>query len=371
MKPKALTLLLVICLALSTMVATSFTLPAKADPYMPVMVTMQHGYIRNNGTVDPPLLPIERQGDIYTLTADIVNFTIEIQRDNVILDGNGFSLTLPPIIETRWDWEQKSGDSLIQISNKENIIIKNIKSDNYFSAISVMNCSNIAILQNTLASGRLGIYIYSSANCTVAGNQLIENSNTGCIIQKSSFMNIEYNNISRNSFHGSQIEHLSNSNISRNNFCENFLQGSPGIGLSVTGLFLGNRVFENNFINNSVGLDFHCIANSTGNLLYNNYWSNYHQEIYDYHGYVISGSDETPLKIPISTYFDLAQYPLSFPTPTNTPVYREETLAIFWAATALVLAVSVIIGLVYITKKHSSSKQMPIRKTNHFFTQTC
>lgn len=49
-------------------------------------------YIRNDGSVEPATAPIERTGNLYKLTDNILLYTIEIQRDNIILDGAGSSV---------------------------------------------------------------------------------------------------------------------------------------------------------------------------------------------------------------------------------------------------------------------------------------
>jgi hypothetical protein len=48
--------------------------------------------IRSDGSVDPPTAPIQRNGEIYTLTDDITGYTIAIERDNVVVDGCGYTL---------------------------------------------------------------------------------------------------------------------------------------------------------------------------------------------------------------------------------------------------------------------------------------
>lgn len=49
-------------------------------------------YIRSDGSIEPSTAPIQHTGSIYTLTDNIQNCNITIQRNNIILDGAGFSL---------------------------------------------------------------------------------------------------------------------------------------------------------------------------------------------------------------------------------------------------------------------------------------
>jgi len=49
-------------------------------------------YIRPDGSICPPEAPIERDGNIYTLTDNITSSGsgIVVERDNIIIDGAGY-----------------------------------------------------------------------------------------------------------------------------------------------------------------------------------------------------------------------------------------------------------------------------------------
>ena len=93
---------------------------AEANP-LPAPPILQV-YIRSDGTVDPPTVPIHRTGSIYTFTGDLTNASIEVQRDNIIIDGAGFTL-------------QGNGDiwnTGIVLTNRSNIMIENLNITNYW-----------------------------------------------------------------------------------------------------------------------------------------------------------------------------------------------------------------------------------------------
>ena len=50
-------------------------------------------FIQPDGTVNPSNVPIQRNGDIYTFTANVYD-PILVQKSNVTLDGAGYSLKL-------------------------------------------------------------------------------------------------------------------------------------------------------------------------------------------------------------------------------------------------------------------------------------
>jgi parallel beta-helix repeat protein len=339
---KALTSLLMLWLAVSTLTAMQFTSLIKADPIIPEIVPMEHAYIRSNSNIDPPTLPIELSGNVYVFEDKISNYTIEIQKDNVMIDGNGFSLILSPLNEV-W-WEPKTGSPFIQISNRNNTIIKNIRFINnfritdFFTSIRVENSSNVIILQNTMNSGGLGLSMTSGTNCSIIGNEFTGNPNTvGFQIADSIFLNIKYNNISSH-FHEAEIDNLKFSNISRNN-----ITGNGGAGFLLTGNNFENQIFENNFVDNVFGLFYQGdpranFPSSTKNRVYNNYWHNNYQDIENISGDTISGRDQSPLTSPISAVFDPSLFTLPSLTPAPSPEPKS-TLEPF--TTALVVGASI------------------------------
>jgi hypothetical protein len=51
-------------------------------------------YIRADGSIDPPTAPISTLDNVtYTLTGDIFNSSIVIERDNIVLDGADYTVT--------------------------------------------------------------------------------------------------------------------------------------------------------------------------------------------------------------------------------------------------------------------------------------
>ena len=53
-------------------------------------------YIRQDGSVDPSTVPIQRSGDIYTLTGNIAG-NITVQKYNIVIDGAGYTLQGPGV----------------------------------------------------------------------------------------------------------------------------------------------------------------------------------------------------------------------------------------------------------------------------------
>jgi parallel beta-helix repeat protein len=374
MKKKTSELLLILTLVTALALAPiELILQAEANAIPPPeQLSTEHGYIRNNGAIEPPTLPIQRNGNFYGLTDNILNYTLDVQHDNVVIDGNGFLLSLPAYGEKGDDAQTKGAKPMISISNKTGIIVRNLTFNGYATGIAVRNSSGIIIFQNTLRNGSMGILLTGSFNCSLIGNKLVENSNTGFHIQNSTYLNIAYNTISENNFHGAYVSGVDYSNISRNDIVRNYVQGSPGIGLYLSGVNSFNLIFENNFMNNGVGLNNACFGNWSGTLVYNNYWNNYWHQIEDGSGNDADAVDQSPLAYPVSTALDPALFPLPFhpaptnasstptttPSPTETPSIEPNStetepfqLTSVAVATALV-AVAIAVGaLVYLKKR--------------------
>ena len=302
-------------------------------------------YIRGDGTVEGGAGAIQRTGNIYTFVRDI-DETIEIQKDGVTVDGNGFALTKPPEVNTAGLMTPIGWFPSIRISNRDNIVVMNITFDRCYTGISVENSSNIVIIQNTIRNGNEGIYIRSSTNCSIIGNEIIDHSSAGLNIMSSSHFNMAYNTIARNDFHGAWIS-LSYSNITRNDVNNN-IGSNVGIGLYLYGPNSHNIIFENNFIDNDIGLVYQ--GPSVNNTVFNNYWSNHQKEM----GNVASDgsdSDQSPLTSPVSTSFD----PSLFPLPSlKIPEFPS------WTPLLIMLVAVLVLVIVYKRKLHSLDQRRKI-----------
>jgi hypothetical protein len=76
--------LLLFLSAVSIFAVMGYTNIAQANMIIPDSVTLPLGYIRSNGTVEPATLPIQCLDNYhYVLKGNIVDYTIEIQKDNI------------------------------------------------------------------------------------------------------------------------------------------------------------------------------------------------------------------------------------------------------------------------------------------------
>lgn len=355
MKRKALSLF-ILWLTASTLTAMEFTSLTKADPIVPEIIPMQLAYIRSNGDIDPSTLPIRRLDNVYVLTGDMVNYSIEIQRDNVIFDGNGYSLTFRPIGKEDDPYSPQTADPVIRVLNRDSIIIKRVTFEPFitgsFTAVGVENSSNVIIMNNTMTS-LLGVSIRLSTQCSVIGNK-ITNAGVGVGIFDSKLINLAYNEISSR-YIGATIGSVSYSNITRNKITDN-----AETGILLHGSNFNNRIFENNFINNDIGLLYKGDSNISANdNIFNNYWSNNQANIKNTNGngitYADTAADQSPLASPISTSFDPSLFPLPSLTPAVSPTPSAQSDAKPFPTTLIIASIASVtcvgIGLLLYFKK--------------------
>jgi parallel beta-helix repeat protein len=168
MKRTALALTLILALLLSAVAGTHFVHFSSANFFPDPGPDLPRIYIRSNGNVEPATAPIERTGNIYKLTGNIVLYTIEIQRDNIVLDGAGYTIQGNASRIKGYD----DGNNGIIVAGRENVTVKNLNFE----------------------KGDTGIRISSSSYITVVDNSFTNGINTGITLQDSTLVLIEANN---------------------------------------------------------------------------------------------------------------------------------------------------------------------------------
>jgi len=121
-------------------------------------------YIRADGSVDPPDAPISSTDNItYTFAANI-NDSIVVKRDNIVIDGDGYTL----------------------------------QGDGTGAGISLSSRSNVTITKIKIRGFNYGILLYDSSNNSIIGNNITANNNEGIFLQWSSSNSIYHNNFINN-----------------------------------------------------------------------------------------------------------------------------------------------------------------------------
>jgi len=169
-RKQTLTTAFIAVLLSSALVGVQFVRLAEAN-FMPIRTPQPAFIIRSDGSVDPSTAPIQRDGNVYTFTDDIVGYTMAFECDNVVIDGGGYSLI-------------GNGNSTgIFILNRNGITVQNMKISNFSYGIRLiaesymgMTSSNNNLSGNSLTNNNYGIYIGSSSNNVLRNNSM--NNNT-------------------------------------------------------------------------------------------------------------------------------------------------------------------------------------------------
>jgi parallel beta-helix repeat protein len=175
-------------------------------------------YIRPDGSVEPATAPIQRDGNVYTLT-DNIHGSIFVEKDDVVIDGDGFILQGTGAVDNRPaipEGDIFHPEQSIEISRKydaavlpesnntgiysyaQKLTIMNLKITEFWCAIELESSSDNCIIDNEIASNTQGVWIHSpSSNNTISRNN-IRNNNKGLTLI-AAHNSIYANNITDNS----------------------------------------------------------------------------------------------------------------------------------------------------------------------------
>jgi parallel beta-helix repeat protein len=157
-----LTAALLLVLLFSAMVGTQQDGFASAQSYETVTITA-------DGTVDPVDAPIQRTTDFYAITGDLSR--IKVDRDNVILDGDG---------HTCWG----GGGATVILDNVRNVVIKNLTVVGGEIGIYLKNCFNATISDSNITETSVilpqfqatgGVYVGGGSNQIISGSYIADN----------------------------------------------------------------------------------------------------------------------------------------------------------------------------------------------------
>jgi parallel beta-helix repeat protein len=214
--------------------------------------------INTDGTISPLTASMEKTGNIYTLTSDLIG-SITVNSSNIVVDGRGYTLLSD---------EPDDRFGIVALINVSNVTVKNfiILHNEYKKTIgiSLTDASNVIVANNTI-TGFDSIQAWNGG--TYAGIYVVGgNSNT-----------IAQNNLMYN-LHGMEFLSSSYNLIVENNIMNGKTNGSGGLyttGIYFAGRASNNTVYYNNFVNSTYLVKVSDSINVWDNGYLGNYWSNY------------------------------------------------------------------------------------------------
>jgi parallel beta-helix repeat protein len=168
------------------------------DDYVFVSLLMETIHIRGDGSISPSMVPIQRDGDLYTLTGNITDFDgIVVERDDMVLDGADFIV-------------QGSGEGVgVLLSRMSNVTVSNMEIRGFSVGISLGSFSGATVNGIKMTNNTDGMRISGwggmagpSCGNVVSGNMIIDNEN-GIVMEGAVLGNlIEENVVANNTYFG-------------------------------------------------------------------------------------------------------------------------------------------------------------------------
>jgi parallel beta-helix repeat protein len=237
-------------------------------------------YLRSNGEVEPATAPIEKAGNTYKLKENISLYTIEIQLDNIVLDGSGHLIT------GNVSWlGYGTGNNGIIITGRNNVTLTHLNIAQCYAGIRISGSSNINVVDNSFVKGtHMGIVVQDSTFVLIEGNTFT-NLTTDLNVQSVSLngsKNTVRNNTFTDSSYGIGIEGSSNVvsdntiqvalpiqlDIADSNIITRNTLGPGNEGIALFRNCSNNIVFANNingFVNQAIR-----IMDGSNNTIYGN-----------------------------------------------------------------------------------------------------
>jgi len=162
-------------------------------------------YIHADGNIDPSTAPIQQNGDVYTLTDNIISDGdgILIEKSNIEIDGNGHTI------------QGSYGGSGVSLTSVNDVTIRNINVQDFYYGILIVSASQTTISGNNLTANNIGIVLLDSSDYNSMNGNNINGNDIGIWVDSSSNNDIYHNNFIDNTL---QVSTYDSANIWDNNY---------------------------------------------------------------------------------------------------------------------------------------------------------
>ena len=297
MKRTALALKFTLALLTLTLAGAFIVSQAKANFFPDPGPDLPRIYIRNDGNIDPATAPIEKTGNLYKLTDNILLHTVEIQRDNVILDGAWYTIQGNASRIKGYD----DGNNGIIVVGGKNVNITRLNFEQGDTGVRISESSHVNLINNSFFNGTArGVIVQDSTFVLIEANNFTAIRGDEPSISCSGSENTIRNNIITDSIRGIELSGSSNElsknriesilpvimdNADSNVILDNYLTGpepSPFLANQThtgnEGIALFVNCSDNTFIGNSIlgfsGQAIRLVFGGSNNTFYGNYFAN-------------------------------------------------------------------------------------------------
>ena len=296
MKRTAITLILILTLLMLMAAGAQFANISSANFFPEPGPDLPRIYIRNDGSVEPATAPIERTGNLYKLTDNVVLYTIEIQRDNVVLDGAGHTIQGNASRIKGYD----DGNNGVIVAERKNVNITRLNFEQDDTGVRISSSSHINVVDNSFFNGtERGVVVQDSTFVLIEANDFADIWSDYPSVRCSGSENTIRNNIITGSARGIKIAGSSNvmsdnriesifpiildcansNTIARNNITgpatsslpdQNY-KGTEGIALFTQ---CSNNIISGNNLTGFSGQAIRIVFDGSNNTIYGNYMAN-------------------------------------------------------------------------------------------------
>jgi parallel beta-helix repeat protein len=295
--------------------------------------------INSDGSISPPSAPIQKNDDLYILTADIIG-SIGILKSNITLDGNGHTLTglgTDSVARALSIGSNYYSDPKV-VSGASNVTVKNLTIKDCSYGIYLTNAANVCIVNNTISETEKGILVTGDNNVIVQNHITVSGDAIGVVSSNNNSFVENY--LSAPNRYAIVLEKSAHLTVFGNQIV-NSQVGIVCFNINWQG-FSDNVFYCNNFINNTVNVANSQIfaplpVNGWDNGALGNYWSDYQTKYPNATEVDSSGTGDTPYVIDVENV-DL--HPLLSPYTTVPPevslvsplcqVYNESSISLIF-----------------------------------------
>jgi parallel beta-helix repeat protein len=157
----ALTLILVLMLQFTISIQPiNFVEANFMFPPLPVIT------IKSDGSIISSDGHLRQAGNVYSFSGNITNYVIEVQRDNIIIDGAGYTFQ-----KTMPSYSSQNG---IALTDRTNVTIRNLKIRGFVNGVSISESTNCNVSGNSFSDNGYGIVLadHTTSNY-ISGNNFI------------------------------------------------------------------------------------------------------------------------------------------------------------------------------------------------------
>jgi parallel beta-helix repeat protein len=125
-------------------------------------------YIRPDGRVDPPTVPIQVIGNVYTFTNNVYDIIV-IQKSNIVINGAGY------VLESPSEYSRIQNGNGLDLSECSNITVENLEISNFYRGIILESSSGNTFSNNRFTSNSIALDVREGSTNTIIDNTFSAN----------------------------------------------------------------------------------------------------------------------------------------------------------------------------------------------------